>query len=167
MPRIKLQKKNKTEAPEKPPEGMFDDLTVDKYNLDKEASRQSELVRKYGLILSKAKDLTRRLKTKLEIVEYEQSKYIRDNASLFGIKKDTDTVVFKAVKTTPEWKSAFDAYSSARRKEEDYQMFLDSIKDRGYQIRILADLWLNEYYSQEESFERKRTKRKANLDLGD
>lgn len=164
MPKLKLKTQKKSVS-EKPPEDMFDDLTVDKYNLDIEASNQSELVRKYGLMLSKARDLTRRLKTNLEIVEYEMSKYIRENPDAFGLRKDTDTVVFKAVKTTEEWKSAFNAYSSARKKEEDYQMFLDSIKDRGYQIRILADLWLNEYYSEESSFERRRKKHKANLEL--
>lgn len=133
--------------------GLFDDenddFSLDRFNLELEADRNPSLMRKYGKKLSIAAAETKDTKRELEYVESEQAEIIRQNAKVYGItSKPTDKLVFGLVKGEPEYVAAFKRYKAALRREEDLRNAIDVCRQRGMMIRILAELWLNNYYSE-------------------
>jgi len=146
-------------------------LEINKYALDEEAKIQPELVRKYGKMLSAAKDTTLRMKRLLAIAESEGIEKIRADPESFGVSEGakgsvSDATAAKAVQKTKIYEKAFNAYLEAKRYEEDVGHILDAIKDRGYMIKALVELWLNKYYSEITVYERKRTSVKDELTTG-
>lgn len=140
---------------------ILDDLSIDKFALEKEAERQPELMRKYGLLYAKAKDETLRLKRIMDFVESEQAEQIKVNPARYGVSENTrgnvsDAVAFKASIGTEPYIKAFNRWAFAREKEFEYGSIMDAIKDRGYMIKILVELWLNNYYSELTVYEKKK-----------
>jgi len=134
--------------------GLFDDeanddFSIDRFNLELEADRNPGLMRKYGKKLAIAAAETKDAKRELEYVESEQAEIIRQNAEIYGITgKPTDKLVFGLVKGEKEYINAFKRYKVALRREEDLRSAVDTCRQRGMMIRILAELWLNNYYSE-------------------
>ena len=133
--------------------GLFDDenddFSLDRFALELEADRNPALMRKYGKKLAIAAAETKDAKRELEYIEAEQAEIIRQNAKIYGIEsKPTDKLVFGLVKGESEYKKAFSRYKSALRREEDLRNVIDTVRQRGMMIRILAELWLNNYYSE-------------------
>jgi hypothetical protein len=130
-----------------------DDFSIDRFKLEIEAERNSELMRKYGsklVVISAEEKDARRI---LNIIEAECAETIRSNPEDYGItppeknKKITDKVVFAIAQKQPEYIEQFNLWVNLRRKEEDYKNAIDTCKQRGMMIRILTELWLNNYYS--------------------
>lgn len=143
---LKQKEEGKEEAYSTSLNFILDNLPLDKFKLDEEAVKQVELLSKTSKLYIRAKDVTLRAKNNLEIVEYTMSQKIRKNLTKYDLKKDSDTTVYKAVKTTSEYKRAFSTYLFTKNKEEEYGLLLDNVRQRGYSIKILVELWLNNYY---------------------
>ena len=124
-----------------------DDFSVDRFQLELEAERNSKLIRKWGKKLSLAVAAVKDAKRILEFVETEQAEIIRSNKKSYGIDKATDKVVFGLVKNEPEYVKAFQKYLIAVRREEDCKSAVLTCQQRGMMIRVLTEQWLNNYYS--------------------
>ena len=124
------------------------EFSLDRYNLEVEAARQPEMIRKYGKLASRYKADALDEKRKLEILESELSEEYRRNKKEYGIVKDTDSVIFKMVKGDPKYEVQYYIWLSAQRKAEDAKNAVDSLIQKGFMIKIEAELWLNNYYSE-------------------
>jgi hypothetical protein len=123
------------------------EFTLDRFNLEIEAERNPELIRKYAKLVSKRKGLALDEKRKLEILEGELMEEYRRNKKLYGIIKDTDTVLMRLVKGDPKYEEQFYKWIEADRQFEDAKAAVQSLVNKGYMISIEAELWLNNYYS--------------------
>jgi hypothetical protein len=124
-----------------------DDFSIDRFNLELEAERNPELMRRYTKLLAIASAQCKDEKRILDFIEAEQAEIIRSNKEAYGLEKDTDKVVFGLVNENKEYKAQHQKYLAAFRKEQDYKGVVDTIRQRGMMIKILAELWLNNYYS--------------------
>jgi hypothetical protein len=102
---------------------------------------------KAGQLLTQAKDETLKAKNRLELVEFELVKDIQKNPKAYDLEKTTEAVVKLAVKSTEEYQEAFHEFLEKRKQEDEYALLLDNIRQRGHSIKVLAELWLNQYYS--------------------
>jgi hypothetical protein len=134
-------------------------LPINRFELEIEASQQSELLSKAGRLLVKAADATRRAKNNLDIIEYEMMEDILKDPKKYNLPKTSDTVVQKAVKATKEYQKALNTFLFLKSKEEDYALLVDNVKNRGFQIKVLAELWLNQYYDKPNVYEHTKKKR--------
>ena len=151
MIKIKKRSKEEKELEELEEEAEFISLetSVNRFKLEEEASKQSYLMHHASKILTKAKDLTRRAKLNLDKAEFESIENIRKRPEKYGVSKTTDSIVLKAAKTTEEYREAFLIYCNFQKKEDEYSALVQTIKQRGYDIKILTELWMNNYYSNE------------------
>ena len=124
------------------------EFSLDRYNLEVEAARQPEMIRKYGKFASRYKAEALDEKRKLEILEGELSEEYRRNKKDYGIIKDTDSVIFKLVKGDPKYEEQYYIWLSAQRRAEDGKNAVDALIQKGFMIKIEAELWLNNYYSE-------------------
>lgn len=124
-----------------------DDFSVDRFQLELEAERNAQLIRKYGKKLAFAHAQVKDEKRKLDFIETECAEIIRSNKRAYGIDKATDKVVFGLVKGEKEYKDQFQRYLIAVRKEKDYESAVQTCQQRGMMIRVLTEQWLNNYYS--------------------
>jgi hypothetical protein len=154
MKKIKL-KSNKEESDL---EYILNRLQVNKFKLDEEAVEQVNLMEKACKLFTKAKDASLRAKNRMEIVEFEVSQKMRKNPKAYELEKCTDTVIYKAVKADPNYIRAFNAYCFAKKKEDDYSLLLDNVRSRGYSIKYLLEMWLNNYYVNSDVYVTKKKK---------
>jgi hypothetical protein len=131
------------------------EFSLDRFNLEVEADRNPELIRKYGKLTSRYKALALDEKRKLEILEGELSEEYRRNKKDYGIIKDTDSVIFKLVKGDPKYEEQFYKWIEADRKYEDAKSAVQSLTNKGFMIKIEAELWLNNYYSEPTVYNKK------------
>lgn len=128
--------------------GIDNEFSLDRFNLEVEADRQAELIRKYGKLASRYKGEAADAKRELEFIEGELSEDYRLNKKEYGITKDTDTVIFKLVKGDDKYKTQFKIWIDADRKHEDAKNAVISLVNKGFMIKVEAELWLNNYYSE-------------------
>jgi hypothetical protein len=124
-----------------------DDFSIDRFQLELEAERNSQLIRKYGKKLAFAVAQVKDERRKLDFIETECAEVIRSNKRAYGIDKATDKVVFGLVKGEKEYIDQFNRYLMALRKEKDYESAVQTCQQRGMMIRVLTEQWLNNYYS--------------------
>ena len=79
------------------------------------------------------------------LVDYPEQ--YRHNKKDYGIVKDTDSVIFKLVKGDPKYETQYRIWLSAQRRAEDAKNAVDALIQKGFMIKIEAELWLNNYYS--------------------
>jgi len=127
---------------------MFDpEFSVDRYNLELEAERQSELMRKWTKRQARYKNLLKKAQKTLDILEGELSEEYRRNKKDYGIQKDTDQVIFRLIKGDPKYEKQFDEVMKYQVFYDDAKSAVDSIVEKGWMIKELVKLWLNNYYS--------------------
>ena len=124
------------------------EFSLDRFNLEIEAERQSELIRKYGKLASRYKGHAADAKRRLEILEGELTEEYRRNKKLYGIQKDTDAILLRLVKGDPKYEEQFENWIIADRKYEDAKNAVQALVNKGFMIKIEAELWLNNYYSE-------------------
>lgn len=134
------------------------EFTLDRFNLEIEAARNPELIRKYAKLVSRRKGLALDEKRKLDILEGELTEEYRRNKKLYDIQKDTDAILLRLVKGDPKYEEQFYIWIEADRIFEDAKAAVTSLVNKGFMIKIEAELWLNNYYS-EISVYRKKPKR--------
>lgn len=139
-------------------EYILNRLQINKFKLDEEAVEQINLMSKASALFSKAKDAALRAKNRLEIKEFEISQKMLKNPKAYNLTKTTDTILYKAVKADPEYIKTFNAYCFAKKKEDDYSLLLDNVRTRGYSIKYLLEMWLNNYYVNTEVYVTKKRK---------
>lgn len=123
------------------------EFSVDRYNLELEAERQSELLRKYTKRQGRMKSLLKRAEKDLESLEGELAEEYRRNKSIYGIHKDTDQVIFRLIKGDPKYEKQFNEVIKYQRLYDDAKSAVDSIVEKGWMIKEMVKLWLNNYYS--------------------
>lgn len=152
----------KEERKEEDKSGILDyilnNLPIDKFKLEEEATKQVTLMEKISNLLPRARELSLAAKNRLEVIESDLAKEIRKNPKKYKLDKVTDTVVYKETKTQPEYKRAFSSYLFAKTKEEQLSILLNTIQERGRMIKTLTELWLNNYYTSETYVVKKRKK---------
>jgi len=159
MKKLHLQKEDKREEEKNSTlDFILENLPIDKFKLDEEAVKQIELLEKISKILPRARELSLAAKNRLEFIESDLAKIIRKNPKKYSLDKITDTVVYKETKAQPEYKRAFSSYLFAKTKEEEYSVLLNSIQERGRMIKVLVELWMNNYYTSETYIVKKRKK---------
>lgn len=127
---------------------MFDsEFSLDRFRLEEEAERNSSLMRKYGKLLSLTKAKVRDLKRRLDILEAELVLEYRQNREKYNVKGVSDSVIGKIVKGDDRYTEMHDEWSEWMRKAEDADSAVKSIEQKGWMIKIEAELWLNNYYS--------------------
>ena len=125
-----------------------DDFSIDRFNLELEAERNADLMRKYGKLLAFAIAAAKDEKRKLNFIETECAEIIRSSPGAYGLKsKPTDKVCFGLAQNEKEYTTQFKKWLIAFRKEEDYKSAVDTVRQRGMMIRVLTEQWLNNYYS--------------------
>ena len=128
--------------------GDQDDFSIDRFQLEIEAERNSRLIRKYGKKLAIASAKLKMKRRRLNFIETECAEIIRSCTSAYGLKDNpSDKVVFGLAQNEPEYIEQFNKWLMAIRKEEDYKNAVDTCRQRGMMIRVLTEQWLNNYYS--------------------
>ena len=135
--------------------GIDNEFSLDRFNLEVEAARQAELIRKYGKLASRYKGEAADEKRKLEALEGELSEDYRLNKKAYGIIKDTDAVLFKLVKSDDAYNEQFQIWRNADRKFEDAKNAVSALTNKGFMIKVEAELWLNNYYSEPTVYHKK------------
>jgi hypothetical protein len=131
------------------------EFSLDRFSLELEAARQSELIRKYGKLASRYKGQAADAKRRLEILEGELTEEYRRNKKEYGIMKDTDAILLRLVKGDPKYEEQFEDWLVHDRKFEDAKNAVLSLVNKGFMIKIEAELWLNNYYSEPTVYHRK------------
>ncbi len=127
---------------------MFDpEFSVDRYNLELEAERQSDLMRKWTKRQARYKNLLKKAQKALDILEGELSEEYRLNKKAYGIQKDTDQVIFRLIKGDPKYEKQFNELMKYQVLYDDAKSAVESIVEKGWMIKELVKLWLNNYYS--------------------
>jgi hypothetical protein len=143
------------------------EFSLDRFNLEIEAERNPKLIHKYAKLVSKRKGLALDEKRKLEILEGELMEEYRRNKQLYGIIKDTDTVLLRLVKGDPKYEEQFYKWIEADRLFEDAKAAVQSLVNKGYMISIEAELWLNNYYSHSQTEVYRKKPKRIRLDSAD
>ena len=129
--------------------GDKDDFSIDRFNLETEAERNAELMRKYGKQLGVASASTKDAKRELDYLETELAEIIRSNYKSYGLSKSpTDKIVYGLAKGEERYKDQFKIYLMKLRYEEDLKNAVDVCRQRGMMLRLLTELWLNQYYGE-------------------
>lgn len=123
------------------------EFSVDRYNLEVEAERQSGLMRKWTKRQARYKSLLKQAQKNLDILEGDLAEEYRRNKKEYGIQKDTDQVIFRLIKGDPKYEKQFNEVIKYQRLYEDAKSAVDSIVEKGWMIKELVKLWLNNYYS--------------------
>lgn len=123
------------------------EFSVDRYNLEVEAERQADLMRKWTKRQARYKSLLKQAQKNLDILEGELAEEYRRNKKNYGIQKDTDQVIFRLIKGDPKYEKQFDEVMKYQRLYDDAKSAVESIVEKGWMIKELVKLWLNNYYS--------------------
>lgn len=131
------------------------EFSLDRFNLEVEAERQSRLIRKYGKLASRFKGLALDEKRRLEVLEGELTEEYRRYKKDYGIIKDTDAILLRLIKGDPKYEEQFKKWIEADRKFEDAKSAVQALTNKGFMIKIEAELWLNNYYSEPTVYNKK------------
>ena len=123
------------------------EFSLDRFNLEVEAGRQADLMRKYTKRQSKYRSILKKEQKNLEILEGELAEEYRRNKKDYGIQKDTDQVIFRLIKGDPKYEVQFDRVQTYQRMYDDAKSAVDSIIEKGWMIKEMVKLWLNNYYA--------------------
>jgi hypothetical protein len=127
---------------------MYDpEFSLDRYNLEIESERQADLMRKYTKRQAKMKSLLKKAQKNLDILEGELAEEYRRNKKEYGIHKDTDQVIFRLIKGDPKYEVQFNEVIKYQYLYDDAKSAVDSIVEKGWMIKEMVKLWLNNYYS--------------------
>jgi len=131
------------------------EFSLDRFNLEVEAERQSRLIRKYGKLASRFKGLALDEKRRLEVLEGELTEEYRRYKKDYGIIKDTDAILLRLIKGDPKYEEQFKKWIEADRKFEDAKSAVQALTNKGFMIKIEVELWLNNYYSEPSVYHKK------------
>lgn len=134
---------NRKEHKERP-----EDFTIDRFHLEVEADKQSELMEHYGRKLAYYSALEKEAKRKLEYVQAECAEIIRNNPKQYGLEKTTDTVVYRIALNEPDYVREHDGYREILQMKLTYEAAVKALAQKGSMIKELVKLWLNDYYSE-------------------
>jgi len=125
---------------------LSSDASLDKYALDYEAERQSQLVQKWLELLTQAQELAAQKKERLAYVEAELMLKAKTGKTELG-DKPTDATARAWVITQPEYRKA----QRRKRKADEQVSYLQHartvLEHKKNMIKIEADLWICGYFS--------------------
>jgi hypothetical protein len=127
---------------------VINNIPIDRFELEIEGEKQTQLMQKMTNLHAKVIARKKEYELQLENLEIQLANKVRHNPKKHGLTKDTDGTVFKYVRTLPEYHKLFKQYLFVLEKEEQYKSIVKALVSRGSMIKILAELWLNNYYAE-------------------
>ena len=124
-----------------------DDFVINRFKLEEESEKQPKLMRHYTKKLAIWSSTVKDLKRKLEYTQAACAEIIRNNPKSYGIKKDSDKVVYALALEEDEYKVVHAEYIAAIQQEGYYDSAVQSLKQKGSMIKELVSLWLNDYFA--------------------
>ena len=124
-----------------------EDLKIDPENLDAEACVQPELYFKWASLAKDAREEMDMAKFNLEITESELSKTVREKPAAFGVRKITEGSIAIAVKTHPDYQSAYKYYIKTKSEFDIMNKAQEAMEQRKRSIELLVQLHSREYFS--------------------
>lgn len=122
-------------------------LDIDRFHLEVEWVNQPQ---QYYVWAKKAADAQLafdQAKSKLDLVDAEVAKDIRDDPVEYEIDKVTKDTVDAAVAMHPQHQAAVNKVNSTRHDLQVAQAAVNALEHRKRALTILAELWIREYYS--------------------
>ncbi len=119
---------------------------IDEHQLDVEWNRQIKMRRKYSERLADAKRDAKQAKAEFKLIEAELDLQIRDNPSLFHIKKVTEPAIANVIITQKEYQQAQRELINAEHKSDVLSGIIDTIDDRKYGLQDRVKLFLADYF---------------------
>jgi hypothetical protein len=123
------------------------DFQTDRFQLELEASKQSELVIHYGKQLAKWTAKEKEEKRKLEVIQAQCAEFIRHDPKGYDLKKDTDPIVLKLAMEEPDYIAQHNIYLETLEQRDTYDAAMRALLQKGSMIKELVKLWLSDYFS--------------------
>lgn len=118
-------------------------LAIDKDALDVELQHQSELLYKIGEAFVDAVAMRDTCKEQLATVDADLDAYIRDSED-----KLTEPAIKNAIQAHKKHKAAHTVYLAAKADADKLGVLKDAMKDRGFMLRALCELYIANYYEE-------------------
>lgn len=116
-------------------------LAIDKDALDVELQHQSELLYKIGEAFVDAVAMRDLRKEQLATTDADLDAYIRNSED-----KLTEPAIKNAIQAHKKHKAAQIAYFDAKAVADKLGVLKDAMKDRGFMLRALCELYISNYY---------------------
>lgn len=140
------------------------DVRLDRYNLENELQRQSDIIKKWTQVAAIAKSDRDNLKEKLDDVYSELDLEVRSDLKKFmtekefkNIKKITESVIESLIKRQKEYKELRKKYLDAKRDFEIIEGGISALDHKRTSMKFLSDLWINGYWSTDIGVPREET----------
>jgi hypothetical protein len=122
------------------------EVSIDKFALDEECSREGTLYWKWAKLQADQGDVVRKLKEKLEVVDAEIEKGVRFDPKAYGIDKITESAVSMVITLHPTHREVMDAYIDAKYTYDLYVAACRSLDKKTGGLQDEVRLYLNNYY---------------------
>jgi hypothetical protein len=119
------------------------DLSIDKYKLDDEWSKQPDLYHAYGAMLADAENERDRAKEFLDLTEATVSDIIRRTS-----EKTTETSIKNQVLMHEDYKEAMRTYLEKKNACKHLQVVISALEHKKSALENLVKLFLSDYYSE-------------------
>ena len=123
------------------------DLNIDMENLDVEATLQPELFFKYASLAKKARERYDLAKMKLNIIEAELARKVREAPRRFGVIKITESSIKEAVLSHPEYRTAYKKMIRTRSTADLLNKAQEAMDQRKRMLELLVQLHGREYFA--------------------
>lgn len=122
-------------------------VEIDPYTLDKEWTRQPDLIKRWGIKLADAEEKVERLKSELKITAAELNVSIRESPEMYGLDKCTEAAIANQVLVQAPYKQAVSKLNEARHELGIVEAACEALDHRRTALAKLSDLWMADYYS--------------------
>lgn len=144
----KFKSRTQQNAKNKMEEENFKLEDINKYKLDEEAMKSDRLYREASQIYARKYKIKYELELEVAIVKDEIAEAIRKNPITWGLKKDeriTDALINRVVVRDSEYREIYEKYIEARSQEKEWEGIKTSLEQRGWQIKLLFEMWEKNY----------------------
>ena len=123
------------------------DLQIDPAQLDVMAGLQGELFFKWAEKSVKARTNVDAAKFRLEVLYATVSNKVRLDPDRFGVSKITESSVDTAVKISPEYMEAYEAWLEARGESSLLDRAVEAMEQKKRMIEVMITLHGQEYFA--------------------
>jgi hypothetical protein len=124
-----------------------DAVQIDKLNLDKECIRLPTDLLKFLNHSINLKDVVEERKTRLDVVEAEVAKDVRDHPAKFGIEKDTEKAIAAAVVLHPRYQEAVERLRKSKYAADMAEAVVRALEYKKRSLTLLVELHGVGYFS--------------------
>jgi hypothetical protein len=124
-----------------------EDMKVDKYNLEIEWERHTQLYLDYMEAEVDAQDIRDRLERRLDLVKAEMDAKVRSNPAKYGIEKVSESAIKSVVTKSTRVQEAQEEYLNAVKRAKKLSGVMKGMEHRKRQLTELDRLFTGGYYS--------------------